>query len=105
MQQKPDDRWTVPGCKTIPGIKLGCHGRQHTQNELAFWDSVDIDPFDLAERLYAEYLAGLPEKAASEKPARKPRKAKAAKKTHQRSRPIAKRANPWPKRKFQKRSK
>lgn len=45
MGQKPDDAWTLP-------LTPGEHKRQHSENELAFWRSYGIDPFELAIRLY-----------------------------------------------------
>jgi|GEM_PF-988658 len=44
--EKPSDRWTTPLCRT-------CHDRQHSGAELAFWQALGIDPFDLCQALYA----------------------------------------------------
>lgn len=44
--EKPSDRWTTPLCRD-------CHSRQHTGAELAFWQTLGIDPFDLCQALYA----------------------------------------------------
>ncbi|MBD3817893.1 MAG: hypothetical protein IE912_03125 [Brevundimonas diminuta] len=44
--EKPSDRWTTPLCRD-------CHTRQHTGAELAFWQALGIDPFDLCQALYA----------------------------------------------------
>jgi len=44
--EKPSDRWTTPLCRD-------CHARQHTGAELAFWQALGIDPFDLCQALYA----------------------------------------------------
>lgn len=45
MQQKPDDSWTLP---LLPEE----HRQQHSENEMAFWRSHNIDPFELALKLY-----------------------------------------------------
>jgi hypothetical protein len=46
MQQKPDDKWTVPLC--------GRHHRdQHAMNEKVFWLTVGIDPIKLCEALFS----------------------------------------------------
>lgn len=45
MGQKPDDSWTLP-------LTPDEHKRQHSQNELLFWRSHGIDPFELAIKLY-----------------------------------------------------
>jgi len=42
---KPGDRWANPLCH-------GCHMDQHSIGENAFWDSLDINPFDTAETLF-----------------------------------------------------
>lgn len=44
-QQKPDDCWTLPLTPTE-------HRAQHSGDELAWWRSHEIDPFELAVRLY-----------------------------------------------------
>jgi hypothetical protein len=44
-QQKPDDAWTLP---LLPSE----HRDQHSHNELEWWRSHGIDPFELAIRLY-----------------------------------------------------
>lgn len=54
MAEKPDDRWCVPLCRPIPGVKRGCHKNQHSMSEAEFWRSLDKDPFEIANRLYAE---------------------------------------------------
>lgn len=43
--QKPDDSWTLP-------LTPEEHRTQHSGEELAFWRSREIDPFELAVRLY-----------------------------------------------------
>jgi hypothetical protein len=45
LQQKPDDCWTLPLCAPS-------HREQHQGDELAFWRKHEIDPFELAVRLY-----------------------------------------------------
>lgn len=44
--EKPSDRWTAPLCRD-------CHTRQHSGAELAFWQALGIDPFDLCQALFA----------------------------------------------------
>lgn len=44
-QQKPDDAWCLP---LLPDE----HRQQHAGNELEFWRSHGIDPFELAIKLY-----------------------------------------------------
>lgn len=50
MQEKPSDMWTLPLCAT-------CHrtgqSAQHSMNERAFWKMHNIDPLDVAMRLFA----------------------------------------------------
>lgn len=53
MQRKPDDRHAVPLCSW-------CHrdapdSQHNTGNERAWWKIREIDPLELAARLYAEY--------------------------------------------------
>lgn len=43
--RKPDDCWTLP-------LTPAEHRDQHNTEELVFWRSYEIDPFDLAVRLY-----------------------------------------------------
>ncbi len=50
LQRKPDDRRATSLCRSH-------HSHQHSMNELAFWRMFGLDPFEVAERLYAEYLA------------------------------------------------
>jgi hypothetical protein len=45
MQQKPDDCWTLP-------LSPDEHRQQHSDNEMAFWRSHNIDPLELALKLY-----------------------------------------------------
>ena len=50
MQKKPDDRFCVP-------LNAWCHrgpGQQHS-GEAEFWRLKGLDPFAIAERLYAEF--------------------------------------------------
>lgn len=48
MGEKPSDRWSVNLCRS-------CHNLQHGQNELEWWKSRGIDPFELAISLYKKY--------------------------------------------------
>jgi len=45
LGQKPDDCWTLP-------LTSAEHKEQHSENELLWWRSHEIDPFELAIRLY-----------------------------------------------------
>lgn len=47
MGQKPDDSWTLPLTSTE-------HKQQHSENELLFWRSHGVDPFELAIKLYED---------------------------------------------------
>lgn len=51
MQQKSDDRWATPLCRTH-------HASQHRVSEPAWWAAWGIDPDDLSQRLYAAYTVG-----------------------------------------------
>lgn len=44
--KKPDDRWCLSLCSS-------CHRDQHQIGERAFWSEIGIDPFLVAQRLYA----------------------------------------------------
>ena len=46
MARKPADRWAISLCPD-------CHREQHRIGERAFWSMVGVNPFLLAERLYA----------------------------------------------------
>lgn len=48
MQVKPSDRFAVP-------LNRACHERQHSMSEIRFWQSVGLDPFEIADRLYAAF--------------------------------------------------
>ncbi len=48
MQVKPSDRFAVP-------LNRVCHERQHSGSESRFWSGLGLDPFEIADRLYAEY--------------------------------------------------
>lgn len=50
MQEKPSDKWALPQCRP-------CHRTQHSQAELEYWHARGIDPFALAQKYYAQYLA------------------------------------------------
>lgn len=59
MGEKPDDKWAVPLCRPVLGIRQGCHKSQHSMNEAEWWKSHGLDPFGIAKRLYATaVLAG-----------------------------------------------
>jgi hypothetical protein len=45
-QEKPHDMWTLPVCGR-------CHRKQHTMNEVQFWQERGIDPWGTALSLYA----------------------------------------------------
>lgn len=45
LAQKPDDCWTLP-------LTASEHKEQHSENELAWWRSHGIDPFETAIKLY-----------------------------------------------------
>jgi hypothetical protein len=111
MREKPSDMFAVPLCGprlgTFPAV-IGCHAEQHTMNERSLWDRAGMDPFVIAAWNYARYRSSRPAEPAGKPAASKPRKPKASAKLHGRPRQrakIAKRSNPWPKRKFPKRTK
>lgn len=96
MQRKPHDFLATPLC--VHHHRVGPKS-QHASNEGAWWAATGLNPFEIAARLYAAYLAAggpagrvrerKPGKAA--KPARPP-------KPHRR----APQARQWPKRPFPK---
>ena len=92
-QEKPDDKWAVPLCSW-------CHREapdsQHNSNEAEFWARFELDPFAIAQALYAEYGGdgGKPQRRRS---TTKPRPPKSAR------RPIQQRKTPWPSKKFRSR--
>lgn len=47
MQVKPDDRYAVP-------LNRRCHETQHSMSETRFWSERGLDPFAIADRLYAQ---------------------------------------------------
>lgn len=100
---KPHDFWAMP-------LNRSCHMRQHESgDELGWWAAHGIsDPFGRAMRYYAAYQAERPTEPAGKGSVSKPRKPKTSIKPHyqpcQRAK-IVKRTNPWPKRKFPKRTK
>lgn len=47
MQVKPSDRFAVP-------LNRRCHETQHSMSEARFWSERGLDPFEIADRLYAE---------------------------------------------------
>lgn len=48
MQVKPSDRFAVPLCRA-------CHTTQHSGSEARFWSERGMDPFAIADRLFAEF--------------------------------------------------
>ena len=46
MQEKPDDRWTVPLCREA-------HAAQHAMSESDWWARVGLDPLPLCLALWA----------------------------------------------------
>lgn len=48
MQVKPSDRFAVP-------LNRSCHRIQHNGSEARFWSERRLDPFAIADRLYAQY--------------------------------------------------
>lgn len=86
--QKPHDRWAVP-------LKHEHHMAQHAfGTEIVWWEAHGIDPFALAERYYAAYLAdgGNPpgEAIRKAKPVTKKSRARRGPKTRIPSRPFSK---------------
>jgi hypothetical protein len=63
--EKPDDRWSVPLC-------AGCHvddvGALHNLGEEMFWAAHRVDPFEMAESLWTEFVA----ERGEPKPRRRP---------------------------------
>lgn len=86
---KPHDKHAVPLCRW-------CHldgpEAQHKMNETEFWAMWELDPFDIAAKLYSEYggTGGEPRRPTK----MKPRKPKAQRQKIPRSK------SPWPKRPF-----
>lgn len=50
LSRKPDDRRCTSLCRHH-------HDEQHGMNEMAFWRRYGLDPFEVAERLFAAYQA------------------------------------------------
>lgn len=88
---KPDDRWATTLCRS-------CHNRQHAHgDEIGWWNAHGIDPFALAQRLYAQYRLENPN--ANPPYVRKQRSIKTRQPRGQRQK-IKGRAKPWPHRPF-----
>ncbi|MCK1322107.1 hypothetical protein IVA94_14645 [Bradyrhizobium sp. 156] len=51
MQEKPDDKWTVPLCGYHHRTGIGA---QHKMGERDFWELAGINPFEIAVRLFIE---------------------------------------------------
>lgn len=81
MQQKPDDKWTVPLC-------TACHrtgpDAQHSMGEQKFWDRVGLEPFAIALALWN--ASGGPQREDATN-GRQPRKRKPKARTKDRPRP------------------
>lgn len=77
--EKPDDKWTVPLCAYCHRTGLLA---QHNVGEVEFWKRVGRDPFAIALMLWRG--SGGEERAATPKPAKKPRKIRARKPRDQR---------------------
>lgn len=83
---KPHDKHCTPMC--------GYHHReQHSMSESQFWEDYDLDPFDIAAKLYAEYGGdgGAPRKPRTTIKPRLPKEQRTKITSHK---------GPWPKRKF-----
>lgn len=52
--EKPSDRFAVPLCRPVLGVRQGCHKSQHSMNEGEWWRNHGINPFEIAIRLYAD---------------------------------------------------
>jgi len=52
--EKPDDKWTLPLCKPVMGLRNGCHITQHKGSEAEFWMRTGLDPFKIAANLWIE---------------------------------------------------
>lgn len=50
LQRKPDDARATALCRPH-------HEQQHSMREMDFWRVIGLDPFEVAERLFAEYEA------------------------------------------------
>lgn len=72
MQEKPDDRWTVPLCawdhRESPAS-------QHNIGEETFWRREEMNPFHIADRYYREYggSGGQPKKQRTKSRTRPPK--------------------------------
>jgi hypothetical protein len=53
MQEKSDDKWTVPLCRTHHDEQHAAHERGSETTEFTWWVSKGIDPFGLALSLHA----------------------------------------------------
>ena len=52
--EKASDRWVVPLCV---GCHLGESDSLHRTGERAYWERIGLDPFRIASKLYADFLA------------------------------------------------
>jgi len=78
---KPHDRWAMP-------LNRSCHMRQHAHgDEVGFWAAHGIpDPFGRAMRYYSAWFAQAATEPQERRSAPKPRKPKAAIKSHRKPR-------------------
>lgn len=67
--EKPDDKWAVPLCRPVLGVKRGCHADQHAVSEAQFWRDKGLNPFEIAIRLYA--AGGHPDAPQTKRKSRK----------------------------------
>lgn len=65
MQRKPDDKYAVPLCSWCH--REGPESQHNVGDESQFWAWYEIDPFELAAKLYDEYggTGGKPRKAST----------------------------------------
>lgn len=94
MQEKPDDRWTVPLCGYHHRTGVGA---QHKMGEREFWELAGINPFEIATRLFIEsggYARSVERIDASRQQVVKPRKPR------EQRRKIASCSRPIPYRRF-----
>lgn len=82
MGRKPDDSRAVPLCFWC---HIGDRGSQHSMSEEKFWAMHSLDPFAIADKLYAEYngtggKAKPPQKVRPRKPREQRAKVRSSKK-------------------------
>lgn len=89
MQEKPDDKYTVPLCYYHHRTGITA---QHKMGEQDFWSMVGLNPFEIAAKLWIE--SGGASRALEPKPVKRPKKIAARKPPQQRQK-IHSRSN-WP---------